>query len=133
MLKPDGLSGGYVDGGWWPYSRSLQAELPVLLDAMRTVGPPGTYHLGEWSDPPRRMIDHGVSIRLGGYHLQQPGSVDIIARNRRVTLLVVDPESPSPLASDALTASVDESNTENIADLLARTWPAVSTTHRVQE
>jgi len=33
-LKPDAPTTGYVDGGWWPRSRKLEAELPALVAAL---------------------------------------------------------------------------------------------------
>ncbi|HZZ49623.1 MAG TPA: DUF5994 family protein [Pseudonocardia sp.] len=130
-LKSEISSRGYVDGGWWPRSRDLQAELPDLLAALRDrLGPieSVTYHLGEWSGPPLRMADHGDSFRISGYRLQPLGSIDVIARKQRATLLVVDPDAPAQLAKDALAAAADETNAETVPALLTRSRPAENTT-----
>ena len=39
-LKPRGPVTGFVDGGWWPRSRDLAAELPALLAVSRPVYAP---------------------------------------------------------------------------------------------
>jgi hypothetical protein len=33
-LKPKAPATGYVDGGWWPRSRDLSAELAALVEVL---------------------------------------------------------------------------------------------------
>lgn len=120
-LKPDGATTGFVDGAWWPRSRDLQQELPALLAGLhQRLGPVEavSYHLGDWSSPPRRTSIAGVSVRIGGYRLQRAGSLDVIARNRRVTLLVIDPEQSQEVAEQALIASAELDNIDDLDTLL---------------
>ena len=37
-LKPKAPRTGYVDGGWWPRSRDLVAELPELAEILTGAG-----------------------------------------------------------------------------------------------
>jgi hypothetical protein len=132
-LKSELSGRGHVDGGWWPHSRDLQAELPDLIEAMcDRLGPVETvtYHLEDWAVPPRRIVQDGAAVRLGGYRLQAHGSVDIIARKQRATLLVVDPDTSEQLARATLTAASDEGNTETIPALLAHARADENTTRR---
>ena len=53
---------GFVDGGWWPRSLDLAAELPGLVRAARASGRPVfrvMYSLSAWQRPPRTItVDH---------------------------------------------------------------------------
>lgn len=121
-LKPEGPVTGYVDGGWWPRSRNLEAELPALVDALRDrLGPIETvsYHLGDWDSPPRRVAVDGGIVRLGGYRLQHAGSIDVIAHHHSATLVVVGPEQSDGTAQDALDNSAEPGNTDDVETLLA--------------
>jgi uncharacterized protein DUF5994 len=126
-LKPDPTPTGFLDGGWWPRSRDLHAELPALLDLLTSrLGRVErvTYNLDEWPDAPRQISVDGSAVRLGGYRFQQRGSLDVIARAQRVTLLVVPPDTAEPLAHTALTAAAQPDNTDDIAALLGARLPS---------
>jgi hypothetical protein len=128
-LKPDGPTSGYVDGGWWPRSRKIEAELPALVAALgQRLGrvESVSYHLGDWEAPPRIVNVEGAAVRLAGYRVQRTGSVDVIARDRRVTLVVVGPESAEQAAREVLTASAGSANTDDVATLLAQVHPAAT-------
>ncbi len=120
-MKPEGKPTGHVDGGWWPRSRSLADELPGLVEALTPrLGAVErvSYHLGEWQSPPSAVDVGGVSVRLGGYRLQAEASLDVIARDRRATLLVVDPERGERSAGASLNAAAAEGNVDDVAALL---------------
>jgi hypothetical protein len=54
-LKPRGPVTGFVDGGWWPRSRGLPAELPALVAVLAVrLGPVESvsYNLDEWGHRP---------------------------------------------------------------------------------
>ncbi|HEY1970539.1 MAG TPA: DUF5994 family protein [Pseudonocardia sp.] len=123
-LKPAGATTGYVDGGWWPRSNALEEELPELLVTLRErlgVVEAVSYHLGDWASPPRRITIEGVSVRLAGYHVQTKGTVDVIARDKRLTLLVVDPAVSERTANNTLDAAANPENTGRAATLLDHT------------
>jgi hypothetical protein len=120
-LKPKAPTEGWVDGGWWPRSRDLAAELPGLLAvlAVRLVRIERvSYHLGDW-DPAAGKISCGVGeVRLGGYRTQQADTVDVLAAASRVTLLVVPPETSAQIAHAALMAAGHRGNTDDVGTLL---------------
>jgi len=105
-LKPAAPATGHVDGGWWPRTRDLAAELPALLAAPAArLGRVDrvTYHLEEWPAPHRRLaFDEGV-VRLEGFRSQAAGSLTVIGWNRkRLTLAVVPPETGPETAERVL-------------------------------
>ncbi len=120
-LKPKGPTTGWVDGGWWPHSRDLAAELPSLVAVLGTrlgrierVG----FHLGEWHVPQRKINFDGGVVRLGGYHGQRANTVDVLGARHRVTLLVVEPEASAENAHAALMAAGHRGNTDDVQTLL---------------
>jgi hypothetical protein len=123
-LKPAAPDSGHVDGGWWPRSRDLTAELPSLLAAVTArVGSTErvSYHLGDW-DPPGRRIDVGGSfaVRLSGFRFQQPDTIDMLGPQKRITLLVIPPETSPQTADEALAAAAHPGNTDSVDTLLNR-------------
>ncbi len=122
-LKPDTKTAtGQVDGGWWPRSTDLAAELPELLSGLapligrvERVG----YHLADWGPTPRRIHFDGALVRLGGYNWQPAATVDVLTDRRTLTLLVVPPDTPPPAAQNALTAAAAAENADSVEALLA--------------
>ncbi|WP_286143944.1 DUF5994 family protein [Mycobacterium sp. D16R24] len=56
LLKPDGDGSGHVDGAWWPHSRDLTQDLPVLLDAVAPrlgAAKRVIYRIQEWEAAPK--------------------------------------------------------------------------------
>jgi len=120
-LKPKAPSTGWVDGGWWPRSRDLAAELPGLLAVLAVrLGriERVSYHLGEWGPTPRKISCGGGVVRLGGYRGQHANTVDVLGRGQRLTLLVVAPEASAQTAHVALMAAGHRGNTDNVDALL---------------
>ncbi|MCO1654029.1 DUF5994 family protein [Pseudonocardia humida] len=113
---------GFFDGGWWPRSRDLVAEVPALLAVLgvrlgrvERVG----YRISDWDPTPRRIVVDGGTVHLSGY-LQRPArTLDVIGRLHRVTLLVVPAETDPDLAHRALTAAGHRENADDVATLLA--------------
>jgi hypothetical protein len=122
-LKPEsGGATGFVDGGWWPRGRDLAAELPALLAAAAPrIGTVErvSYRISDWEPAPRRMIVDGALVRLDGFAGRPVPTVDVIAATRRLTLLVVAPDTAPGPADRALTTAGRLGNTDRIADLLA--------------
>jgi hypothetical protein len=137
-LKPKAPTTGYVDGAWWPRSRNLSAELPALLAVLavrlghvRRV----SYNLTTWDAAPRYLITtDGQPVRLGGFHSQDPHTVDVIGPNEpRITLLVVPPETGPATAHLILMSASRRDNADPIGELLSpdRTAPAPETAPRI--
>jgi hypothetical protein len=105
---------GQVDGGWWPHSKDLAAELPELFSALvPQIGPIErvSYHLGDWDAAPRKICFEGAVVRLGGYHWQRAATVDVLTARRTLTLRVVPPDTAPDAAQDALAATAEADNT----------------------
>lgn len=115
---------GYVDGAWWPRSRDLRVELPALFAALAArlgVVERMAYNLGEWHPADRRLETGGVRVKLGGFHSQGANTIDVTGRDgRRITLLVVPPDTPAATARKISLAAADERNVERADTLLAR-------------
>jgi len=112
---------GQVDGGWWPRSRDLAAELPSLLAVLAVrLGRIErlTYHLTDWSPAPRKITGRGGVVRLGGYRTQPACTVNVLAENHRITLLVVPPQTPPRNAHATLMAAGHRGNTDGVEALL---------------
>jgi hypothetical protein len=126
-LKPKAPTTGWVDGGWWPRSRDLAAELPGLLAVLAVrLGriERVDYHLGDWESTPRRTSGDDGGVRLEGYRSQRANTVDVIAARQRVILLVVAPEASAQTARAVLMAAGHRGNTDDIHTLLRSRPPA---------
>jgi len=120
-LKPKAPTTGWVDGGWWPRSRDLAAELPGLLPVLAVrMGriERVSYHLGEWGPPLRKISCGGGVVRLEGYRSQHADTVDVLAPGQRLTLLVVAPEASAQTAHAVLMAAGHRGNTDDVDTLL---------------
>jgi hypothetical protein len=121
-LKPAStLASGYVDGGWWPRSRDLDAELPALLAML--AGRLGSiervsYHLGDWAGPAKAVRVGSGLVRLSGFRSQAAGTIDVLGPRQRITLLVVPPETSSHLAHDVLVSAGCGDNVDSVTLLL---------------
>jgi Family of unknown function (DUF5994) len=125
-LKPKGPTTGWVDGGWWPRSRDLAAELPGLLAVLAVrLGriERVAYHLGDWGPTLHRLSCAGGVVRLEGYRAQHADTVDVLGAAQRVTLLVVAPETSAQTGHAALMAAGHRGNTGDVETLL-RSRPA---------
>jgi len=96
------LGGGFVDGGWWPRSRDLSAELPPLLMAMWAAGHQVyrvTYDLASWQRPTRHMTVSGRRVKVDGYR-SDTATLSLVDLSgwKRIDLVVI------PAATDAQAA-----------------------------
>ena len=125
-LKPKAPATGAVDGGWWPRSRDLAAELPALLAvlAVRIGAVEGvTYNLDDWGPTPRRINVDGLRVRVAGYRSQHRDTIDIYSRRQRLTLVVVAPEATVSVAHTVLSAAGDRANIDSVEALLLASPP----------
>ena len=109
VLRHPGDPGTFVDGGWWPRSLDLIAELPPLLMALEVAGYGEvrrvSYAMTAWDGrPPRKspMLDRVV--KLGGFQSQDPAEITLIDSSgwKRITLVVVPPGTDPAVARRAL-------------------------------
>ncbi len=121
-LKPKAPHSGYVDGAWWPHSADLAAELPDLIAVLSVrLGPIGrvVYRSDEWPATPRKLFTAGRTIRLDGYGIQPPHTVEILGLNRQsVVLLVVAPHADPDQAHVAMMTAAGPNNAVTVNDLL---------------
>jgi hypothetical protein len=122
-LKPKGPQTGYVDGGWWPRSRELAAELPALAEVLAVrLGPVYrvAYAMESWPDTPRRIEVDGHPVRLEGFHSQDSSIVHVSGLDgRRVTLLLVPPDAAEAAGHEAMMTAGKRDNADSPAQILA--------------
>jgi hypothetical protein len=120
-LKPKAPATGSVDGGWWPRSWDLAAELPDLLAVLAVrLGriERVSYHLGEWGDTVHKVGVDGRLVRLDGFRTQHANTVDVLSARERITLLVVPPEMSEHAAHAALMTAAHRGNTDDVESML---------------
>jgi Family of unknown function (DUF5994) len=108
-LKSRAQSSGHVDGGWWPRSRDLRAELPPLakvlavrLSSVRRV----EFARASWKAAPASIDVGGHTVRLEGSDMQDENLLHVIGRDgRRVILVVVPPEASDAAGHSAIVAA----------------------------
>lgn len=122
-MKPDGAARGHVDGGWWPRSRDLAAELPSLVSALGVwLGQVArvSYHLDRWGLVARKVLVEGRDVRAEGFRSTDRHTIMVIGSDsRRVSLLVVPPGVPGGVARAVLRSAAGSDSTASVADILA--------------
>lgn len=123
-LRSPANTSGLVDGGWWPYSLGLVAELPVLLMAGEAAGYDEvrrvSFALGAWDGPPRRSALLDRVVRLGGFRSQDPAELILVGSSgrKRVTLVVVPPDTDPAVARRALAMAGTEGDRHSAREIL---------------
>lgn len=112
-----------MDGGWWPRSLDLSAELPTLLREMASAGCDVhrvTYNLGAWDPAPRRLNTVGGLVKLDGYHRQDAAAISVVDSTdwTRIDLVVVPPSTPAAAAERALTLAGLDGDRHCAGDIL---------------
>ena len=133
-LRRPADAGAFVDGGWWPRSLDLIAELPALLMAGETAGYAEvrrvSFALAAWDGhPPRRSTMLNRVIKLGGFRSQDPAEISLVDSSgwKRVTLVVVPPGTDPAVAGRALAMAGmngDRHRAGEILELAHRATPA---------
>jgi hypothetical protein len=122
-MKPAGAATGYVDGGWWPWSTDPAGEFPGLIGALHGhVGHVSrvAYNLDFWAPVHRKLTVDGRVVRCEGFRTMNAHTVTAIGvDSRRVTVLVVPPDTPDDIAHAALRTAADQDNTATVEDILA--------------
>lgn len=122
-LKPKGPTTGHVDGGWWPRSRDLTAELPELATVLSVrLGPVErvAYAMDAWDSPPRRVDVDGRRIRLEGFRSQDSDVVHLAGIHGRMSLLVIPPTASDTAGHDAMMTAAHRDNADSPAAILRR-------------
>ncbi|WP_052509667.1 DUF5994 family protein [Kitasatospora griseola] len=129
-LAPDGPRAGRLDGAWWPRSHDLPLELPALAAELderwdRVAGI--TVNPAQWLTVPRRIPVSGHTVHAShtvhaGWFTAVQDQHTISVRShiaRRLTLLVVPPQTGAVAAARLMAEAADPANTRTASDLLA--------------
>lgn len=110
-----------LDGGWWPYSRDLAAELGDLVEWMppehgRIVG--ALYSPPDWDPSPRQIPLRNGIIRVGSLPRDDTHVILLTLRDRRVLTIAVVPPGFSPdQGEEALLAAATARNAHSATEL----------------
>lgn len=118
-LKPKAPHTGYVDGAWWPHSDDLIAELPDLLAVLAVrLGPVDRvlYKVGDWATATEFVVTGDGPVRLDGYRLQPPNTIEVLGLGGNRTVLLVVPPHTGPDRAHATLMAAAAPNDESTVD-----------------
>lgn len=123
QLKPKAPTTGYVDGGWWPRSCDLTAELAALAEVL-TVRLGGiervAYSLSNWDAAPRKVVAGGRRVRLEGFTYQDENIIHVTgSTGGRISLLVVPPGLTDTAGHGAMMTAGHRDNADRPEEILA--------------
>ncbi|GAB3875238.1 DUF5994 family protein [Kibdelosporangium lantanae] len=92
-LRTDTAGTGRYDGGWWPRSPDLAADLPDLVRELRSrmFVRRVRYNPDTWGRLPRHLLVDGYVVRLEGFTRLDPYSLRITGATVGVLCLLVVP------------------------------------------
>jgi hypothetical protein len=129
-LKPKAQPTGHVDGGWWPRSHDLVAELPALAEVLAIrLGSVSrvAFAITGWDAAPRRVTIDGHTVRLEGFRTQDEHVVHVSGPDRRrISLLVVPPGATEASGHGAMMAAARRANADTPTEILTRSGALVS-------
>lgn len=121
-LKPKAPPTGHLDGAWWPQSRDLATELPMLAGVLAVRLGYVTrvaYAMDVWNAIPRHIELDGRTVRLEGFRSQDANIVHVCGPDRqRSTLLVIPPDATGTAGHDAMMLASRPSNTDRPDEIL---------------
>jgi hypothetical protein len=101
------VADGFVDGGWWPRSLDLSAELPRLLAELSSAGHDVAqviYNPTAWKPAPRTLAGPGRPVTLDPSTGQDAASISLVdsSGSKRTDLVVVPPRTDRRIAERVL-------------------------------
>ncbi|GAA0372513.1 DUF5994 family protein [Streptomyces blastmyceticus] len=115
---------GILDGAWWPRSRDIAAELPVLISAL-------TEHLGPvtrvgldasaWEELPVRLVIDGRVVHIDSFPVGDDTVLITRGDNDHFVLLVVPPGTEPDAAHAAMARAVRADNVTEAEQILIDT------------
>jgi hypothetical protein len=124
LRRPGGAFERFVDGGWWPHSLDLTAELPALISAAEAAGYGSvrrvSYHLGGWDAAPRRAAMLGRVIKLSGYRTKGLAAISLVDGSGwdHVDIVVIPPDTDPDTARRALEMAGDNDDQHRAGEIL---------------
>ncbi|MEU9327615.1 DUF5994 family protein [Streptomyces canus] len=111
-LKTDGASRGLLDGAWWPRSRDLLSELPLLTDVLDPLWGRITrvaVNPKYWPVIPRHVPVDGHVVRVGWFTPEiDPHKLLLLSYGTgRWDLLIIPPETGAESAARLMAAASD--------------------------
>ena len=133
-----GVFHGLVDGGWWPRSLDLAAELPALLEEMFAADFDVTdvsFNLYAWQPAPSQLRVSGHRVWLHGDVTQDEASIQLIdSTGLKPVLLVVIPPGTHPLvAENALVLAGQDGDLHRPDQILARAARQTAVAHTTDQ
>jgi len=137
-LQPDQSILTLLDGGWWPRSADLAAELPGLILALdELLGRITRVMLGsaDWNAPrPHGLqVDSmagGRVVRLGWFATMPAGLLTAFSANgQRIDLVTIPPQTSEQDAVAAMERAAKPANRDHAPAILAVIPAAASTPH----
>ncbi len=90
-----------------------------MLAVRLGVVPRVSYNLREWDTAPRKIAAEGVRVRLDGFWSRPAHTLDVIAGDRRrLTLLLVQPDTDPSAAHRTMMRASERDNTDTVEELL---------------
>ncbi|WP_433919228.1 DUF5994 family protein [Streptomyces canus] len=111
-LKTDGASRGLLDGAWWPRSRDLLSELPLLTDVLDPLWGRITriaVNPKYWPVIPRKVPVNGHVVKVGWFTPEiDPHKLLLLSYGTgRWDLLIIPPETGAESAARLMAAASD--------------------------
>lgn len=121
-VRPNTAARGHVDGAWWPRSHEPVTEFPGLVLAMSSwVGPVRrvAYHLDDWAEAEHELMVEDWPVSMAGLTTLQANSVVVTGSGqRRMSLLVVPPDTPGDTARALLMSMARLDATGSVEEIL---------------
>jgi hypothetical protein len=116
-----------LDGGWWPHSRDLAAELAELVGGLPTEAGRAVravYSPPDWDTPPRRVPLARGYLKVGSFPRDDSHVLDLrMLDGTTLRLLVVPPTADPQQARSALQAAAEPAGTGTATSILATMAP----------
>ncbi|MFF4644453.1 DUF5994 family protein [Streptomyces sp. NPDC001389] len=122
-LTPKTALAGLLDGAWWPRSRDLAAQLPLLVDALN--GSFGritriTANPTCWLEVPHRIsVAEGHIVQVGWFSEQDSDKLTLLSYAvGRCDLLVIPPDTEAAAAGRLMAAAALPGNVRAVGTLM---------------
>ncbi|MFF4257630.1 DUF5994 family protein [Streptomyces sp. NPDC001663] len=121
---------GVLDGAWWPRSRDIAAELPVLIAALTEyLGPITRVGLDAtaWDALPTRLVVDDRVVRIDSFPVGDDTVLVTRGDQDHFSLLVIPPHATPEAARAAMAEAVRADNVTRAAQILIDTGTGSTT------